>query len=60
MTLKAIKFIFTLVIWIEYTYKLLLKGGNIKGDVWWITNRVIRSTFEDYLYLARSIPPKLT
>ena len=60
MALKAIKFISTLVIWIEDTYKLLMKGENIKEDFWWITTRVIRSIFEDSLYLECSISPKLT
>ena len=33
MELKVIKFISAIVRWIENTYKLLLAGGNVKGDV---------------------------
>ena len=52
MTLKAVKFISALFRWIDDTYESLLMGGNVKEDVWWIKTRVIRSIFEDYLYLT--------
>ena len=58
MTLKAIGFISTLVRWIDDTYELLLAGGNVKEDVWWITTRVIRSIIEDYRSPARSTVAK--
>ena len=58
MTLEAIGFISDLVRWIGDTYELLLLGGNVKEDVWWITIRVIRYIFEDYLSPVRSTAAK--
>ena len=58
MALEAVEFISALVSCIDYTYESLLVIGNIKEDVWWITNRFIRSIFKDYLDPTRSTSTK--
>ena len=58
MALEAIKFISTLVRWIDDDYEPLLVGGNVKEDIWWITTWVIRSTLEYYLSQERSTAAK--
>ena len=58
MALKDVEFISSLVRCTDDTYELLLVGGNIKQDVWWITTRFIRSKFEYYLAPACSTTSK--
>ena len=54
MALRPIEFVSDLLRWVDYTYESLISGGNVKEYVWWITTRVIRSIFEDYLAPARA------
>ena len=54
--LKSIEFAASFVRWTDDTYESLTAGGNLKDDVWWITTKVMRSIFEDYLAPARATP----
>ena len=54
MALGLVEFVSALVRWVDDTYQYLLAGGNFNEYVWWITTRVIRSIFEDYLAPARA------
>ena len=58
IALSLVEFVSDLVRWVDYTYNSLLAVGNVKEYVWWITTRVIRSIFEDYLDPARSNPTR--
>ena len=58
MALRLVEFVSDLVHWVDDTYESLLAGGNAKEGVWWITTRVIRSIFEDYLAPSRATPTR--
>ena len=49
MALSSVEFFSDLVYWVDDTFESLLDGRTVKEDVWWITTRVIRSIFEDYI-----------
>ena len=49
MALILVEFVSALVCWVDYTYEYLISGGNAKEYMLWITTRVTRSIFEDYL-----------
>ena len=54
--LKSVEFVSAFVRWTDDTFESLTAGGNLKEDVWWITTKVMRSIFEDYLAPARATP----
>ena len=58
--LKSVEFAASFVRWTDDTYENLTAGGNLKEDVWWITTKVMRSIFEDYLSPARATPTTTT
>ena len=58
--LKSVEFASSFVRWTDDTYENLTAGGNLKEDVWWITTKVMRSIFEDYLSPARATPTTTT
>ena len=49
IVLKSVEFVSAFVRWMDDTFESLTAGGNLKEDVWWITTKVMRSIFEDYL-----------
>ena len=51
-----VKFVSDLVRWVDETYESLFAGENVKEYVWWITTRMIRSIFEDYLAPDKATP----
>ena len=53
--LTYMDFAASFVRWTDDTYKNLT-GDNLKEDVWWITTKVMRSIFEDYLSPACATP----
>ena len=56
IVLKSVEFVSACVRWMDDTFESLTAGGNLKEDVWWITTKVMRSIFEDYLAPARATP----
>ena len=56
MALRLVELLSSLVHWVDDTYESLIAVGNVKEYVWWITTRVIRSIFEDYMAPARATP----
>ena len=53
MVIRSVEFVSDLVRWVDDTYESLIYGGTVKEYVCWITTRVIRSIFEDYLEPAQ-------
>ena len=58
MDIRSVEFVSALVSWVDYIYKSLLAGGNVKEYVWCITTRAIRSIFEYYMAPARDTPTR--
>ena len=56
MALRSVEFVSALFRWVGDAYESLLAGGNSKEKFWWVTTRVIRSIFEDYLDPDRATP----
>ena len=56
MDLSSVEFVSDLFRWVDDTYEYIMTVGNVKEYVWWITTRVIRSIFEDYLAPYRDTP----
>ena len=56
MALRLVDFISSLLYWVDDKYEYLIDVGNYKEYVWWITTRVTRTIFEDYLAPDRATP----
>ena len=56
--IRLVEFVSALVRWVDDTYESLIYGGTVKEYVCWITTRVIRSIFEDYLDPYRANPTR--
>ena len=58
MDLMYVDFVSALAHWVDDMYDYLIVGRNAEEDMWWITTRVIRSIFEEYMAPYRATPTR--